>query len=762
MIMPFEKIKLINQTIGLNPMHVVRGEIYWRMGLSASTMKLFVSNTKVTAKRKFNIKDNGSGGVRVIDARNYGDDTSQFDVTNPSGDTHRFTWDGTGTDPEFHLGLRVGHKIVISASSNFAAGNQGIYEVDAVDVDGAYFEVTNPAGVTEINKTLAVDDGLMVYGRYFRRKSWVFGDGTSQFDVSNPAGNTFRYTWDGTGTATGFNYHMFIGDTVVIEEWTEFATANQGTFTVTGVDASGAYFEVTNAAGVVENNKTLRYAKGIKNYKAPAREMRFVQGSRVIVSGFGTVEPGEDRVSTWVNNYTIDLSNATYSADEFGRGKVKPGEVMKEGDIVLAEGENRTYHLFRAVVERLKIQGPFIVAELTGILNFMNGKYIQETYSTLTIENLIDNMLAVYFLDPLSEINLYQLEVSNITIQRYNIKSTGKKLIKDMMDISKFQIVEGYNNDGGAPEMSDIVWSELGHATPGAFEQRSMESGVDGVVISSEKAVDTIRNRITMHGTIQGNKMEITVDVNVLAAAPDFPNFTFPAVGTTVRKVFWDDGIGGSGWWYGGTALDSGADYYIQEDYSAEVTWIYPAVAPIVNYTATVYYEVIPSYFTELRNDASIAKYGERWDKATNIDIKDIDDAESLAQEYLDRNSNPELRGVFTGPWNYGFMPNMRIALWDRRRDIKRWMLLEEIKIVLPQHMAEYYFSEGRITFQQWMERIDISRSIAHFTYDRWVQKQGAKPEVNVEIDVNVVLRFRDDSVGREWTIINTDDRRNP
>lgn len=83
-------------------------------------------------------------------------------------------------------------------------------------------------------------------------------DGTSsttRFDITNPAGTTFRYTFDGTGTDPGYSATFpNVGDTVVIAGQ-NFNAGNNGTFLVT---ASGAnYFEVTNAGGVAENDKTI-------------------------------------------------------------------------------------------------------------------------------------------------------------------------------------------------------------------------------------------------------------------------------------------------------------------------------------------------------------------------------------------------------------------------------------------------------------------------------------------------------------------------
>jgi hypothetical protein len=80
-------------------------------------------------------------------------------------------------------------------------------------------------------------------------------DTTSRFDITNPAGTTFRYTYDGTGTNPGITALTFpIGGGVSIQS-ANINANNRGVFTITGSGAN--YFEVTNAAGVAEADKVL-------------------------------------------------------------------------------------------------------------------------------------------------------------------------------------------------------------------------------------------------------------------------------------------------------------------------------------------------------------------------------------------------------------------------------------------------------------------------------------------------------------------------
>lgn len=83
----------------------------------------------------------------------------------------------------------------------------------------------------------------------------TIGTTSTQFDITNPAGTTFRYTFDGTGTDPLISAATFPVGSYVLIGAQNFSAANNGFFTVTGVDTN--YFEVTNASGVIESNKTI-------------------------------------------------------------------------------------------------------------------------------------------------------------------------------------------------------------------------------------------------------------------------------------------------------------------------------------------------------------------------------------------------------------------------------------------------------------------------------------------------------------------------
>lgn len=81
------------------------------------------------------------------------------------------------------------------------------------------------------------------------------GTTDTQFDITNTAGSTFRYTFDGTGTDPTITAAKMPIGTYVLINGQNFNAANNGLFLITGSGAN--YFEVTNAAGVAENNKTI-------------------------------------------------------------------------------------------------------------------------------------------------------------------------------------------------------------------------------------------------------------------------------------------------------------------------------------------------------------------------------------------------------------------------------------------------------------------------------------------------------------------------
>lgn len=90
--------------------------------------------------------------------------------------------------------------------------------------------------------------------------SATLGSATTQFDITNPSGDTFRYTWNSTGTDPVINSTTFPIGLIIQIFGTSFVYGsggknNNGQFTVTGSGSN--YFEVTNTIGLAETNKAL-------------------------------------------------------------------------------------------------------------------------------------------------------------------------------------------------------------------------------------------------------------------------------------------------------------------------------------------------------------------------------------------------------------------------------------------------------------------------------------------------------------------------
>lgn len=85
--------------------------------------------------------------------------------------------------------------------------------------------------------------------------SATLGNSSTQFNITNPSGNTFRYTYNGTGGDPNISATTFPIGTVVQIGSASFTAINNGQFTITGSGTN--YFEVTNAGATAENNKAL-------------------------------------------------------------------------------------------------------------------------------------------------------------------------------------------------------------------------------------------------------------------------------------------------------------------------------------------------------------------------------------------------------------------------------------------------------------------------------------------------------------------------
>jgi hypothetical protein len=112
------------------------------------------------------------------------------------------------------------------------------------------------AVITSITSNTITKAGTTTFAqnRFYATRVSI-GGSTSQFDITNPAGNTYRYTWDGTGTDPGITAAKYPVGMAISIQAQNFNAGNKGTFLITGSGAN--YFEVTNASGVAEVDKTI-------------------------------------------------------------------------------------------------------------------------------------------------------------------------------------------------------------------------------------------------------------------------------------------------------------------------------------------------------------------------------------------------------------------------------------------------------------------------------------------------------------------------
>lgn len=151
--------------------------------------------------------------VEVLDteATRLGSYTTRFDITNPSGTTFRYTFDGTGTNPNINTTTcPIGALIEINISSS--AGNNGIFVITGSGTN--YFEITNPSGAAEVDKTIS--EGYIQVsnlswtknplGKLFLIETYGAGGGGS--GGTNHTGTVSVYTASGGGGG-GYNYRLF-------------------------------------------------------------------------------------------------------------------------------------------------------------------------------------------------------------------------------------------------------------------------------------------------------------------------------------------------------------------------------------------------------------------------------------------------------------------------------------------------------------------------------------------------------------------------
>ena len=164
-----------------------------------------------------------------------------------------------GTSAEVTAGTATGGTGAALAVTPDAL-SASVYGTNSASVTAA---VSATAGAGDASKLVKLDtSGYLdpslsrqyVLQSYTTVPSSFGGSSTTRFDITNPSGTTFRYTYDGTGTDPLITAAAFPAGTIIDIYSPNMTAANTGVFTVTGSGTN--YIEVTNASGVAENDKT--------------------------------------------------------------------------------------------------------------------------------------------------------------------------------------------------------------------------------------------------------------------------------------------------------------------------------------------------------------------------------------------------------------------------------------------------------------------------------------------------------------------------
>lgn len=147
-------------------------------------------------------------------------------------------------DPNVQTTL-YNYAVDTAGTDTYVATFSGAQSVPYVGMLVAFKAITSNTGASTLN------------GKVLKKLQAVSigGDSTTQFDITNTAGNTYRYTFDGTGTDPGISATTIPAGVGLVIQGQNFNAGNKGTFIVTGSGSN--YFEITNASGVAENNKTV-------------------------------------------------------------------------------------------------------------------------------------------------------------------------------------------------------------------------------------------------------------------------------------------------------------------------------------------------------------------------------------------------------------------------------------------------------------------------------------------------------------------------
>jgi hypothetical protein len=237
-----------------------------------------------------------------------GDETTQFDITNPSGTTARYTYDTTGTDPHISKYVRVGYTITTNAE-NFSAGNNKTLVVTAVGTN--YFEAVNATVVAETNKTIGTGSITVL---------------TNYLDLDT---SSFTTKVRDSANSTGYGWFVFYNS------YTESASQNSNAIPYAGF-AENSVRSILDGFFSLLNNKELKLVTRVdalswlnEAYSIARNELNLVNKS------YGGSEEYTITVGAGVGEYSLpdNFSDLLSVVDDSGvtLGRIDLSEVSSYG-----------------------------------------------------------------------------------------------------------------------------------------------------------------------------------------------------------------------------------------------------------------------------------------------------------------------------------------------------------------------------------------------------------------------------------------------
>ena len=238
----------------------------------------------------------------------------------PSGFGNNFDF----KDFKIHMKARVildpsgaNNKMLVRAAAFGPTGNQ-------IRV-GVYYPQSESSSVGHAVAVGSITDFKILLASGALRTGATY-DPTTEFDVTNPSGDTWRYTWNGNGTAPNFlSAAIVAGDIVTISSGSTFSAANIGTFKVTAV--TNNYFEVTNyTPGVAETGKMIASASSLRFFP--------LDNSANAASNIGTYINGNAQASEYITITQLETGAGTVDSSTLDDSS------GAQSYIALQDGEN--------------------------------------------------------------------------------------------------------------------------------------------------------------------------------------------------------------------------------------------------------------------------------------------------------------------------------------------------------------------------------------------------------------------------------------